>query len=80
MSKEELRAQLKFKAVIVMCSTFKLPTLIQLVCDIVGSKDGSLRGDRLGPNDEQTVKLITTNPDLLYATPFESPRFGPKCV
>lgn len=78
MTKEALRAELKFKAVIVQCSTFKLPTLIQLVCDIVGSKDGSLRGERLGPNDKQTVKFITTNPDLVYSANFESPRFSAK--
>ena len=47
---------------------------------MIGSKDGSLRGERLGPHDKQQVTFITTNPDFVYATPFPSPRFGPKVV
>ena len=51
MSVEELRNQLKFSAIIVSCNTYKTHSFMQLACDILSTKDGSLRGEPLGPND-----------------------------
>jgi len=77
---EELRAQLKFKAIIIQCCTVKVMSLVQALCDIVCSKDGSLHGEPLGPSDPQRVAVITTNPDMLFASDHPSPRFGPRVV
>ena len=54
--------------------------LAQFVCDIVGSKDGSIAGERRGPNDPQVVSVFTTNPDLQYTADYHSPRLGPKIL
>ena len=80
MTMEELRAQLKFKAIIIQCSTVRIFSLVQALCDIVCSNDGSLYGEPLGPTEPQRVAVITTNPDLLYAADHPSPRLGPRAI
>ena len=53
MSMEELKKQLKFSAIIVSCHTYKVLSFLQFACDIISTKDGSLHGELLGPNDKQ---------------------------
>ena len=49
-----------------------------MVCDLVSSKDGTLLGPkRNGKTDKQFVKVIATNPDLLWAAQWPLPRLGP---
>ena len=80
MSMEELRAQLKFSAIITSCHSYKVLSFLQIACDILSTKDGSLNGEPLGPNDPQVVTVITTNYDLLYASNHPSPRHGPRVL
>jgi hypothetical protein len=37
LSEDELKKQLKFSAVIIFCSTFRVCSFAQIICDIVGS-------------------------------------------
>ena len=68
MSADELRSQLKFKAIVIIHSTFKALSFIQLVLDIASSIDGTLLGKkRRSSADPQPVKIYTTDPDLLWA-------------
>ena len=81
MKEDALKAKLKFKAIIVMCSSIRFMSLIQVICDLVSSKDGTLLGDKRKQGSEpQVVDVIMTNPDLLYADEWEMPRYGPKSI
>ena len=62
-----LKAQLKFKAVIIFCGSFHLSSTIQIINDLASSRDGSLLGAKRKATDPQVVDIIMTNPDLLYA-------------
>ena len=46
LSEVELKKQLKFSAIIIFCSTIRVCSFTQIICDIVGSLDGSLLGPR----------------------------------
>ena len=43
---EDLRKKLKFAAVIVLVRTYTLNSLVQVICDLVSSKDGTLLGPK----------------------------------
>ena len=77
---DELKASLKFAAVIMSTATPRSLSFTQVVVDIIGSKDGSMHGPRRGPRDPQNVTFITTNPDFYYASAHQSPRLGPKVI
>lgn len=53
---------------------------IQIFADILGSKNGHILGERRKPGDPQNVKLVSTNPDLVWPYHWPVPRFGPKTL
>jgi len=67
MDETALKASLKFKACIIMCSSFRFLTTVQVICDLCSSKDGTLLGPKRTATDPQVVDVIMTNPDLVYA-------------
>lgn len=75
-----LKAQLKFKAIIVLCSSVRFITTVQIINDLCSSKDGTVLGPKRTKSDPQVVDFIMTNPDLLYADQWPAPRFGPKAL
>jgi len=75
-----LKAQLKFKAVIIFCSTLHVSSTIQIICDLASSRDGSLLGVKRKPSDPQVVDIIMTNPDLVYADKWPLSRYGPQAM
>ena len=77
MKAEELVKEMKFKAVIISVCTYRILSMIQVLYDILSSKDGSIRGPRRDPNEPQSVTLITLNPDLFYASSHPMQRLGP---
>ena len=60
--------------------TFNVVSFIQIVCDIVATKDGSLTGERRGPNDPQATTVILTNEDLHFQYQYPLRRFGPQIL
>lgn len=66
MSMEEMKKNFKFDAVIVNTASPRMGSFVQIVLDLVSSKDGSLKGEKRGPKDPQAVTVITTNPDFLF--------------
>lgn len=77
MTEAQLKADLKISAIMIHCFAHRFVAMLQVIIDLVGSKDGSIYGERRGPNDPQTVALILTNPDNVYQEKFSRPRFGP---
>ena len=77
---DELESELKFKAIFIMQGTVYSDLTIQIFADIIGSKDGYIKGDRRKPTDPQTVALVATNPDLVWPYHWPIPRFGPKTL
>lgn len=67
MTEEVLKASLNFKAIIIMCSSFRFLTTVQVINDLCSSKDGTLLGPKRSAKDPQVVDVIMTNPDLVYA-------------
>lgn len=61
------------------CWTDKFWTTMQILCDLICSKDGRILGEkRIPTKDEQFVKVFMTSPDLVWQGSFKDPRFGPK--
>ena len=46
MTADELRKVLKFEAIFVLCASYTIISLIQVICDLCSSKDGTLLGPR----------------------------------
>ena len=81
MSADELRKVIKFEAIFVLCSSYTVLSLSQIINDLCSSKDGTLLGPRRkGRGDKQFVKVFMTNPDLLWAASWPRPRLGPLAV
>ena len=77
---EQLRKNLKIDAIFCLCTTYWLHAFMQVVCDLVSSKDGTLLGPKRNKNDKQFVQVITTNPDLVWAAKWRDPRLGPRAI
>lgn len=81
MDETTLKASLKFKAIIIMCSSTRFLSAVQIINDLCSSADGTLLGPkRKSAADPQVVEVIMTNPDLVYADQWPQPRFGPKSL
>ena len=81
MTAEELKSQLKFSAIVLIHSTFKALSFIQIVLDIASSVDGTLLGKKRKSSAEpQPVKIYTTDADLLWADEWPQPRLGPRSI
>lgn len=79
-AKKFVESELKVSAIMLYCMTIRLWSFMQVVCDLISSKDGTLYGDKRTVHDPQVIKLYFTNPDLLYQDAHKVPRYGPKCV
>lgn len=78
MSIEDLKKELHFSAIFVMHGVIYSDLTIQIFSDILASKDGHILGERRKKGDPQFVKMIATNPDLVWPYNWPIPRFGPK--
>lgn len=50
-TEEELKAELKFEAIFILVATLRLGSCLQVVTDIVASKDGTILGPRRTAKD-----------------------------
>jgi ribonucleotide monophosphatase NagD (HAD superfamily) len=50
---------------------------VQVLCDLVSSKNGRLDGEKRSAGSKQFTKVFLTNPDLVYADKYKDSRFGP---
>ena len=68
MTADELKAELRFDAIIVIHATLRALSFIQVVLDIASTTDGTLLGEKRDSSTEpQTVKIFTTDADLLWS-------------
>ena len=58
----------------------KVWTVIQVICDLVSSKDGRLNGTKRTAGSQQFVQVFMTNPDMVYMDKYPEPRFGPMAL
>ena len=49
---------------------------LQLIMDVLASKDGSVGGPQRESSDSQSVPLYLTNPDITFADKHPLPRFS----
>ena len=70
MSESEFIESLKFEAVMVMADVFCMDINLQILTDLVMSKDGRIGGPQRGRDDPQAVPIYITNPDLTYKEEF----------
>jgi hypothetical protein len=80
MSIDDLKKELHFSAIFIMHGVLYSDLTIQLFSDILASKDGHILGERRKLGAPQTVKLFSTNPDLVWPYQWPIPRFGPKAL
>jgi len=67
--------QLSFKAIILLEEPYDWGECIQIICDILQSKDGLLEKNNINKSDTQVIDLHIANPDISYGGEFVLPRF-----
>ena len=82
-SLQEMKQNLSFKAFFLCSDAVQLELNVQIISDLVASRDGRLNGGnysddylRRSIDDPQHVDIYFSNPDLIYADKFEWPRHG----
>jgi len=75
---EELSHELFFAAVFVVYGTVFSSLTLQTFSDVLGSKNGHPKGERIASAEEQHVKLFSFNRDLVWPNTWPVPRYGPK--
>ena len=66
MTEDEFKQKLQISAAFILCTSMRIMSTCQILCDLISSKDGRLLGPKRQPNDKQFVKVIMSNPDLVY--------------
>ncbi len=51
---------------------------LQIFSDVLASRTGHPKGDRIRSSEEQIVKLYSFNKDLVWPNTWPVPRYGPK--
>eukprot|EP01132_Coremiostelium_polycephalum_P005520 gene5520-6878_t len=67
--------QLPYKSIILFEEPNDWGEAIQVICDILQSKDGLLKKDYINKSDKQEIGLHVANPDFTYGGEFVLPRF-----
>lgn len=80
---EEMKKEMKFKAFFLCSDAVQLELNVQIISDLLVSRDGRLDGGRYSDDpirksrhDPQFIDIYFSNPDLIYADKFEWPRHG----
>ena len=60
----------------VLSDVFSYELNLQLIMDVLMSKDRTIGGPNRAPNDPQPVPLYLSNPDLTFADKFHHPRMS----
>jgi ribonucleotide monophosphatase NagD (HAD superfamily) len=75
---EQLKSEMEFKAFFLFSDAIQLELNLQVISDLVCSKDGRIGGanQRRSQDEMQAVDIYISNPDLEFADKYERPRHG----
>eukprot|EP00347_Sterkiella_histriomuscorum_P004113 403361703 len=77
-SVEDLGLDLNFAAIFIVYGTVFSTLTLQIFSDVIASRTGHPKGERIQSEDEQFVKVYSCNRDLVWPNTWPVPRYGPK--
>ena len=73
---DQFKKDLNFSLIIVWHGALNMDISLQLMTDLIASKDGNMLGPMRSENDPQVVDVIFSNNDCVFADNWPHPRYG----